>query len=256
MVVGDSVALSLGLGLRYQEPKYHITAMNLGISGCGVALGTYVWTAIAGQLQESVLEWPCRPRPLHGYVPWPQAWPSWLREIRPNLVVLLAGRWELVDRLYQGHRTNILHPDFAGYVKYMLNRAVTLGTSTGAKMVLMTAPCLAVFEQPDGSPYPEDDIHRVQAYNRLVKEVGAKHPSTVTVQDLYSMTCPHGKFTPTLAGAPLRTPDGIHFEEAPGTGADLLAPRLLPLWEELGHEQEAGGGNVVTGPLPAHLSPA
>jgi hypothetical protein len=104
------------------------------------------------------MEWPCWPGAHRGQVPWPSAWPKWLREIRPNLVVLLAGHWEEIDRLYQGRRTNILDPAFAAYVKHSLERAVTIGTSTGARMVLMTSPCFFGGEQPDGSPFPEDDI--------------------------------------------------------------------------------------------------
>jgi hypothetical protein len=191
-----------------------------------------------------------------GYVPWTSAWPNWLREVRPNLVVLLAGRWEVTDRLYLGHRTNILHPGYAAYVKHILERAVTIGTSTGARMVLMTAPCYSEGEQPDGSPFPEDNVHRVQAYNHLVREVGAEFPTKVTVQDLYSLTCPQGRYKSTYGTALLRNPDGIHFSTLPGTGGELLAPILLPLWEELGHLQEASGGHVVTGPLPTHVSPA
>jgi hypothetical protein len=73
------------------------------------------------------------------------------------------------------------------------------------------------------------------------------------VQDLYSLACPQGKFTPTLGGVPLRDPDGIHFAITSGTSA-LLAPALLPLWEDLGHRQEAGGGAVLTASLPAPSS--
>jgi peptidoglycan/LPS O-acetylase OafA/YrhL len=256
MILGDSVALTLGVGLSHQEPAFHIAQVNRGLPGCGVALGTTTWSDFYGREQQSAMQWPCWPGPHRGQVPWPSAWPKWLREVRPNLVVLLAGHWEVIDRLYQGRRTNILHPAFAAYVKHSLERAVTIGTSTGARMVLMTSPCFYQGEQPDGSPFPEDDIHRVLTYNRLVRQVAAEFPSKVTVQNLYSMACPGGRFTSTLEGATLRDPDGIHFVETVGAGADLLAPQILPLWEQLGHEQEASGGQVVIGRLPTHLSPA
>jgi peptidoglycan/LPS O-acetylase OafA/YrhL len=256
LLVGDSVALTLGAGLSHQEAAFHLAQVNRGLPGCGVALGTTTWSNFYGREEQSAMEWPCWPGPHRGQVPWPTAWPKWLREVRPNLVVLLAGHWEVVDRLYQGRRTNILDPTFAEYVKHSLQRAVTIGTSTGAHMVLMTSPCFFQGEQPDGSPFPEDDIRRVQTYNRLVRQVGAEFPSKVTVQDLYSTVCPAGRFSSTLGGATLRDPDGIHFAEGVGTGADLLAPRILPLWEQLGHEEEASGGQVVLGRLPTHLSPA
>ena len=43
------------------------------------------------------------------------------------MVVLLAGRWEVVDREYQGTWTNILHPAFAAYVKSQLEQASAAG---------------------------------------------------------------------------------------------------------------------------------
>ena len=66
----------------------------------------------------------------------------------------------------------------------------------------------------------------------------------------------------------MRTPDGVHFVfpaniadySAPTVveGGEYLAPALLPLWEQLGHEEEAKthGASVDRGPLPnAFLSP-
>ncbi len=184
-------------------------------------------------------------------MPWPTAWSEWIRSVQPNVVVLLAGRWEVDDRSYLGHRTNILHAAYAAYTKQQLEKAVRIGTSTGARMVLMTAPCYSEGEQLNGDPWPQDDIRRVEKYNSLVRAVGAEFPSQVTVQDLYAMTCPGGKFVATLDGKPLRDGDGVHFSPAPGGGA-LLAPQILPLWETLGHEQEAAGGTVQTGRAPQY----
>ena len=254
MVVGDSVALTLGNGLVFQEKSFHIDQVNLSILGCGVALGPSVWSVKNGELVQMPMQYPCRLRPTHGEVPWTSAWPNWLKEVRPNVVVLLAGRWEVFDRFYLGRRRNILQPVYAAYVKHMLEEAVTIGTSTGAHMVLMTAPCYSPGEQPNGLPWPNDP-RRVQEYNRLVREVGAEFPSKATVQDLYAMACPGRTFTATLHGAPLRSSDGVHFLVGVGQGADLLAAQILPLWEQLGHEQEAAGGVVVRGPLPTHFSP-
>jgi hypothetical protein len=125
-------------------------------------------------------------------------------------------------------------------------------------MVLVTSPCFSQGEQPNGAPWPQDDIHRVETYNRLVKEVGDEFPATVTVQDLYSMTCPHGRFLFSLGGVALRDVDGIHFAASPGAGASLLAPNILPLWEQLGHKQEASGGQILRSQPPAasELPPA
>jgi len=256
MILGDSVAFTLGVGLFGEQRRWHIDEVNLAILGCGVDQGRYVWDDYQGRLQKLAVAYSCRQVPVKGFVPMTTAWSEWVRAVKPNVVVLLAGRWEVVDRTLDGRRSNILQAGFAAYTKQQLERAVHIGTSTGARMVLMTSPCFSQGEQLNGAPWPQDSIRRVQKYNSLVKEVAAEFPSQVTVQDLYSMTCPDGTYQSTLDGAPLRNPDGIHFDTAPGTGAALLAPKLLPLWEELGHEQEASGGKVLTGPAPTKLPPA
>ena len=255
LLVGDSTAQSLGLGLRHVQDRYDIAIDNQAVLGCGVALGNFVITNYATGRSRGETALPCRTEPVDGDVPWPEAWPKWIRAVKPNLVVLLAGRWEVMNRTHLGHWTDILHPVYAAYVKSMLVEAVHIATAQGAHMILETAPCYAPAELPDGSPVPEDQVGRVQAYNRLVDEVGAQFPTRVTVQNLYALTCPGGRFHPSIDGVALRSADGIHFTLATGTGAQLLAPSLLPLWEELGHSQEARGGQVVTGPLPAHLAP-
>ena len=256
VILGDSVALTLSNGLLSQESQWHVNLVDLAILGCGVVQGSSVWDDFQGQLTEVPVAYSCRRHPSKGFIPMTTAWSKWVHAIQPNIVVLLAGRWEVEDRTFEGRRTNILHPAFAAYTKQQLELAVRIGTSTGARMILMTSPCFSQGEQINGDPWPQDDIRRVQKYNSLVEQVAAENPSTVTVQDLYSMTCPGGKYLSTLDGAPLRDPDGIHFEDSPGTGAALLAPRILPLWEQLGHEQEAAGGKVLTKPAPTKLAPA
>ena len=94
--------------------------------------------------------------------------------VKPNVAVLLAGRWEVVDREYQGAWTNILHPAYAAYVKQQLEAASQLVTATGARMVFLTAPCTNEGEQPDGDPWPEDDPARLAAFNKLIHEVAAR----------------------------------------------------------------------------------
>jgi len=256
LLVGDSVAFSLGLGLDPSvDARWHVVEADLGTLGCGVMPGFWAYSDVDGAEVQTLLDPSCASVPFHGAVPYPRAWRSWLRETQANVVVLLAGRWEVTDRPFHGKISNILHPAFAAFVKKQLEDAVIVGTSTGARMVLMTAPCFDQGEQANGTPFPEDDPRRVLAYNRLVREVAAEFPKRVVLQDLYSMACPGGRFQASVGGVSFR-PDGVHFDFSgrQGLGSALLAPRILPLWEQLGHEQEAAGGKVVRTPMPAHFS--
>ena len=172
-------------------------------------------------------------------------------------MVLLAGGGEILDRLYRGHMTNILHPTFAAYVESQLEKAVQIATARGALMVFMTKPCQSTGEQPDGAPWPQDSAARQAAYNELLRKVAAQHPAQVYVQDLNSYVCPGGTYTEDLDGVPVRESDGSHFAMQPGAGGDYLAPAILPYWMELGHLQEAktNGASVPSGSLPRFFAP-
>jgi peptidoglycan/LPS O-acetylase OafA/YrhL len=242
LLFGDSVALTLGLGLAdsTDQDRYGYVLSDQGILGCGVVNGPEV------EEQGSRVSTPaaCNGSP---YVPgqtvadqpWPYQWLLAMNEVKPNVVVLLAGRWEVVDRKYQGQWTNILSPVFASYVKQQLNQASSLVTATGARMVFLTAPCTDEGEQPDGAPWPEDSAQRIGAYNQLVREVAAEHPGTDSVVDLYAASCPGGRYTTSIRGVNVRRADGVHYTIA---GGQYLAPKLMPAIVAAGRAQAAAAG--------------
>ena len=168
--------------------------------------------------------------------PWPYQWRNAMATVKPNVVVVLAGRWEVVDRQYKGAWTNILHPAYAAYVKSQLEVASTLVTTTGANLVFLTAPCTDEGEQPDGQPWPEDNPARLAEYNKLVRQVAALHPKTDSVVDLDAAVCPGGKFTSSLDGVAVRRSDGIHFTDQ---GGAVLAKDLMPAVVAAGRAQMA-----------------
>jgi len=214
MVVGDSVALTLGIGLDDSslQKAYDITEQDHGILGCGVAIGTE--KEFKGNV--TPMSAACNPNPPPGQLQWPAQWVQWMDQVHPNVVILLAGRWELVERTFAGHWTNILDPAYQAYVKHQLELAVQVATSQGAHMVLMTSACSDSGEQPNGEPWPEDSVARLDAYNNLVREVAAENPGKVTLVDLAALVCPGGQYTSTIDGVQVRAPDGIHFTDAGG----------------------------------------
>ena len=190
--------------------------------------------------------------------PGPRPGADWVRQLQPNVVVLLAGGGEVLDRLYRGQMTNILNPTFAAYVESQLEKAVRIATAHGALMVFETKPCQSTGEQPNGQPWPQDSPARQDAYNALLHQVAAQHPGQVYVQDLNSYVCPGGNYTEDLDGVPVRQSDGSHFDMQPGGGGDYLAPAILPYWVDLGHLQEArtNGASVPERDAPPLLRPA
>jgi peptidoglycan/LPS O-acetylase OafA/YrhL len=239
LLLGDSTALTLGLGLSdsVDQNKYGYVLADKGILGCGVVDGPEVYMQ---GVQENTAQ-PCNgsrytPGEPAANAPWPYQWLSSMQEVKPNVVVLLAGRWEVVDRLYQGQWTNILQPEFAAYVKQQLAMASNVVTETGARMVFLTAPCTDEGEQPDGTPWPQDNPERLDVYNALVRQVAAEHPRTDSVVDLNAAACPHGQFASSINGVNIRWSDGVHFSIS---GGQYLAPKIMPPIVAAGRAQAA-----------------
>ncbi len=238
LLVGDSTALTLGFALPTKGPGWNVAIDQQGVEGCGVAIGSLLE-------EDGVVMHPVAP--CNSATPVKEQWPDKLRRLvatdKPDVVALLAGRWEVANRFFDGRWMDILDSPLRSYVERQLRLAVQIGTASGAHMVLLTAPCYSSGEQPDGSPWPNDSPQRLKAYNDLLYEVAAEHPSTASVVNLNAIVCPGGRFESTIDGVTIRAPDGIHFPfyrfgdplvAAPDTlvqvdaFANWIGPRLMP----------------------------
>jgi len=206
-VFGDSVSLTLML---YMPPVPGIRFTDHSVLGCGIVTG--------GPYRHTGTQYPGNPI----CDAWPQRWLRQLRADRPDEVLLFVGRWETMDRYYQGRWQHLGDPAYDSHLAALLGKAITLLGSTGARVVVATEPYNRGGEQPDGSLYPEDDPIRVAYWNFLVRVVVAAHPGTL-VLDLNRKLCPNGTFTWNVDGVQVRS-DGVHLTQE---GVQWLAPWLL-----------------------------
>jgi hypothetical protein len=166
---------------------------------------------------------------------WNKLWAYRISVFHPNVVMILVGRWETVNRTYKGHWTNILHPTYAAYVESQLVRAVQVALSGGAQVVLLTAPCDDSGEQPNGAPWPEDSPKRLSIFNNLVRQVVAEVPGT-SLLNFNAMACPGGHYEEYMGGQQVRESDGVHFTF---DGGNVFASRIWPKMVALCHRQMA-----------------
>ncbi len=229
LVVGDSTALTLDIGLNEYARDYGIDPFNGGILGCGVTDGA--------EYQEKGVDAPmaaqCQGAPPQSQ--WPALWKADIAKDHPNVVMILAGRWEVSNRTYDGRWTNIENPTYAAYVQHQLRYAVQVAGSGGAKVVLMTAPCYDTGEQPDGQPWPEDSAARLAIYNGIVRHVVATTPRA-SLLNFNAMACQGGHYEEYMDGQQVRLADGIHFTFK---GGNVFASRIWPFIVKLGRQQMA-----------------
>lgn len=228
LLVGDSTAATLGIGLSAYQRDYDIKEQNSGILGCGVTYGSeYELQGVVGQMDSHCTDAP-------GTESWADVWRHEISTFKPNVVMILAGRWEVTNRTYRGRWTNILQSRYAAYVQRQMASAVKLAGSGGAQVVLLTAPCYDTGEQPDGETWPEDSPQRLAKYNSIVREVGSTEPNT-TVVNFEAMACPSGHYQTYIDGVDARY-DGVHFTLGGGV---VFESALFPVVAELGREQMA-----------------
>jgi peptidoglycan/LPS O-acetylase OafA/YrhL len=211
-VFGDSIAGSL---VRYLPAHPGSTINDDTMLGCGIAVGgPYRYF---GSVQQ--------PRPECA------SWADLLRQAvamhNPDVVVVLVGRWETMDRVHKGRWSHLGEPVFDDYLRDELDRAIDTGAAGGARVVLLTEPCNRRGERPDGGLWPEDHPERVDRWNVLLREVVARRADTARLIEFGSRLCPEGHFTWQVDGIQLRS-DGVHLTPE---GVRWLFPWLLPQLE-------------------------
>jgi peptidoglycan/LPS O-acetylase OafA/YrhL len=206
-VFGDSIGWTL---MRYLPATPGLKFVDRTTIGCGVARGgPYEYY---GERLEQKPECDA----------WPSRWAQRIAYDRPDVAVLVIGRWEIMDRVYQGKWTHIGDPTYDIYLEGELRRALDTVGSTGAKVVVTTEPFNRRGEQPDGTLYPEDEPDRVNKWNTLLRRVAADYPN-VSVLDLNKKLGPRGVYTSKINGIQVRS-DGVHLTPE---GVKWLTPWLL-----------------------------
>jgi peptidoglycan/LPS O-acetylase OafA/YrhL len=220
VLVGDSIAASLGIGLeRVAAQDDTLSAVNRATLGCGMLRSDEVKIGLEPTEQRALCN------------DWNERWLVPIEQYHPNVVVLLTGAWDLLDRQIDGRWYVPGDPTFDRFFLSELDEASTLLSSRGARLVVLTSP---YFYRPElvgqtGHAWPEYDPSRVDHVNALFREFLVAHPDRFTLIDLHRYVSPGGKYTDTLNGVFLRD-DGVHFTPE---GSTYVSRWLVPQLEKL-----------------------
>jgi peptidoglycan/LPS O-acetylase OafA/YrhL len=218
LVVGDSLSLTVGFWMTPYASQYGVVLRGRALNGCGLV------TSNPFNLHGTPTY------PLAPCSQWPEIWGSDVVKLRPQVVLLVVGWWETMDRFYQGQWQHLGEPSFNAYERSRLEEAVSVLGQSGAQVAIATAPYFDSGEQPDGKPWDEDSPTRVNILNSMIVQVAAQHHN-VSVVRLHQYLDPDGRYADRINGQVMRFPDGVHTTEAAGT---YLAPKILPQLAALG----------------------
>ncbi len=216
LLVGDSVAETLGWGLQRGASQDGRALWDRGQLGCGLApngalLNGGIWQPVPSECAT-----------------WTQQWQTWVAQIDPDVSIVVFDVWVVEDLKLNGRVLAAGSLESDHYLIDMLDRGVGVLRSRGGRVVLLTAPYndRAASSVDPSVHREEDDPARIDHWNALLRAYAAQHLEAVQLADLNAFTAPRHRYTNTINGVRLRY-DGVHFE--PDAGALVyrwLAPFL------------------------------
>ena len=206
LIVGDSVALTLGRGIERWGAQHGVAVLNDGVIGCPLLLGVDVrgYWGVAS-----------RPPDICQTL---RTWPKYLSEFRPDLVIALYGAWDVYDASFDHGKTWVSpgQPVFDRFYTGQVEDAARRLGATGARVLWLTPPCFAA---NGGSLDPNAvwyDPARVEVLTHIEHQV-ASH-NGMAISDIA-----HDSGCPVDFGI---RPDGVHYSDS---GADITTAKLAGL---------------------------
>ena len=211
MLIGDSLAFSLGLGQMIEEHGYGVEVANAAILGCSFHTG--------GELNVSGT-WESPPSAC------PAALGQWRRDERafgPQAVIVELGYRDEFDWRSLGKVMHLGQPAFDASVETAIERYVQVLGDGRTPILFLSVPFADPRPDPDGSPSPAASPARHALINSLLRTAAGTDPSLVRVLNIDKVVSPGNRYQREVNGKLCRF-DGIHFAIY---CSELLAPDVL-----------------------------
>ena len=197
LVVGDSVALTLGRGVERWGADRGVAVWNLGLPKCGIARGER-WVALRRIPASERCD------------AWPDEWAAAVAAFDPDVVLVLSPVWDLMLHRAEGWDTfrGPGDPLFETWLAGEYRLATDVLATGGARVVWLDVPC------PEG----ENADRATTAVNGVIAEVVGSRSDATSISIAEQLCGPDAPF------AGVRSDDRYHFTE---TGADTFGAWLM-----------------------------
>ena len=211
LLVGDSIAFTLGVGVMNGEQNYGVEMANAGILGCAFTT--------KGELQVSGV-WQGQSAGC------PNALGQWARDARTihaQAVVVELGYRDEFDWRIDGRVEHLGQPGFDDYVQGQIDHFVQVLGVGGVKVIFLSVPWAHPPALPDGSPAPASTAPRHSEINALLESAVHRYPGRASLLNIDKVISPGNQYQGMVNGKLCRF-DGIHLTIY---CADLLQPDVL-----------------------------
>jgi peptidoglycan/LPS O-acetylase OafA/YrhL len=225
LLLGDSMALTLGMGLGQNTGAWGIKFENDAVLGCDLDPTSIVDVQnVIGPTPRTCTNWQTH-------------WAHLVNTYDPDVVAVEVGRFEVADRLVNGHWSTVGQPAWDNVMASRLSQAIAILGQRGAKVVFFTLPYITqTFTMPNGQPWDFDRPIRTDQWNAVLEGVVAQHPRQASIIDLNRLLCPAGHYVSYIDGIRVRATDNEHISTA---GGEFVRPEILPQLAKLGRAHAA-----------------
>jgi len=169
---------------------------------------------------------------------WPDGWRTTVERAQPDVVVILAGAWEVGDVLVDGTTLTVGTPEHDAWLRGRFDLALQSAGASGAPVAVLDLPCYqALAGDPTRLQSERNDPARVAHVNAVLAD--AVRAAGQTLLPYSSFVCDGGQERAGPDGQPLRY-DGVHLTQA-GVGA--LWGWLTPLLRQVVADHRAVGAS-------------
>ncbi len=198
MVVGDSLAFTIGLPMMGDEQDYGIKIANAAQLGCAFAT--------RGQLDVNGT-WENPPAGCGSAL---TQWAQDAQALHVQEVVVELGYRDEFDWRWNGRVVHLGQPAFDAYVQRQIDRYVQVLGRHGVKILFLSVPYTHPPAQADGAPPPAASPARHTLINAMLEKEAQRHPASVSTLNIDRIISPGNHYNARVDGQVCRF-DGIHF---------------------------------------------
>jgi peptidoglycan/LPS O-acetylase OafA/YrhL len=212
LVIGDSIAFTIGVPLLYSEPRYGMATADAAILGCSFAT--------RGEIDVNGT-WEAVPKGCPNEI---AAWQAQATAFGASAVIFELGYRDEFNFRWNGQLMHLGDPAFDQYVEARIRQFISvLGENGRRKLLFLSVPFVSPPPQANGSPAPQASTARRDEINRLITEAAAADHHDAAVLHIDRWLAPQGHYSTDVNGQLCRF-DGIHVTIYCG---DLLAPHIF-----------------------------
>jgi peptidoglycan/LPS O-acetylase OafA/YrhL len=211
LLIGDSLAFALGIGMLSDEQRYGVELADAGILGCAFTTTGQLdvngaWQGQSAGCPNALKQWAQAERTLHA-----------------QAVVVELGYRDEFDWRINGQTEHLGQPAFDAYVQKQIDQYVKVLGRGGVPVVFLSVPFTHPPDLPNGSPAAAASPARHAIINSMVRSAARLDPTHVQVLDIDKTVSPGNHYQSKVNGQLCRV-DGIHFSIF---CSELLQPAVL-----------------------------